>query len=34
MTGSPKRASERSKGHYDMAIDHYKHAWEHATDAF
>jgi hypothetical protein len=29
-----KAADERSKGHYDMAVDHYKHAWEHARDAF
>ncbi|HJQ73752.1 MAG TPA: PKD domain-containing protein [Gaiellaceae bacterium] len=29
-----KAATERSKGHYDPAVDHYKHAWEHARDAF
>jgi hypothetical protein len=29
-----KAASERSMGHFDAAVDHYKHAWEHARDAF
>ena len=29
-----KAETERSNGHFDMAVDHYKHASEHARDAF
>lgn len=28
-----KAAQEIAKGHFDSAVDHYKHAWEHARSA-